>query len=61
MYKKDHDEARGTDRQTKCPITREPCMERECEWWRRTDPERFESCVIWDIAAQLTNVYFSLR
>lgn len=57
MYLKDHDPYHPT----RCPITRGPCMERNCEWWRRTDPERYESCVVWDIQSTLKSVYFLLR
>lgn len=57
MYKRDHD----PENPTMCPITREPCMEYRCEWWRHTDPEKFESCVVWDIQYTLKSIYFSQR
>lgn len=54
MYLKDHDQ----DNPTICPLTRMPCMEHRCEWWRRTDPQKYESCVIWDIHSTLKSLYF---
>lgn len=41
-----------------CPLTRMPCMERRCEWWRRTEPVWFESCVLWDMANNLRSLLF---
>lgn len=54
MFKKDHD----TENPSLCPFTRKSCMERACEWWRRTDPSIFESCVIWHIDQSLVTILF---
>ena len=52
MNKRDH----GPNAPTLCPVTRQPCMERDCEWWRTTTPEAYDSCVIWHIDQNIAHI-----
>lgn len=55
MYLKDRD----PDNPTFCPLMRQPCMERKCEWWYEANPVWFSCCVLWHIANNIKAILFN--